>query len=403
MEKKTIGGFIAALRKANGYTQQQLAEKLNVSDKTISRWERDECAPEITLLPAMAELFGVTVDELLRGGRTPQETLANGARGRAKSDKQLRNLLRAKLTAYKNNSIVAAALGVVGLLAAVICNFGFMRAQVGFFVAVLFYAAAIFCEVIFTNNAKIEDDEEFDSAVLAAYRLSVLSVCKSVVVTVVTLFFATLPLLVFAPDPFVGLTIDWLLFALGGTAIGFLLSFAAFTLITRGEVQKNKSIALTEQGLKRDAQKKKLLKKYAAAYTAVTLVIAIATITVNALHPKVFAKGLSFDDYASFKTYVETPDSSWGETGDERPLDTILSPDGKVLCEYTLRNEYVARIEPSDDADGLPIKVYTDQALGAADVIKNDLTIILAVVFLAETIVIWCVYSSKSRALTHSR
>ena len=41
MEKKTIGGFIAALRKANGMTQKDLAERLNVSDKTVSRWERE--------------------------------------------------------------------------------------------------------------------------------------------------------------------------------------------------------------------------------------------------------------------------------------------------------------------------------------------------------------------------
>ena len=40
MEKKTIGGFIAALRKSNGMTQKDLAERLNVSDKTVSRWER---------------------------------------------------------------------------------------------------------------------------------------------------------------------------------------------------------------------------------------------------------------------------------------------------------------------------------------------------------------------------
>lgn len=41
MEKRTIGQFIAALRKANGLTQRELAEKLNVTDKTVSRWERD--------------------------------------------------------------------------------------------------------------------------------------------------------------------------------------------------------------------------------------------------------------------------------------------------------------------------------------------------------------------------
>ncbi|MBQ7916544.1 MAG: helix-turn-helix transcriptional regulator [Firmicutes bacterium] len=69
MEKKTIGQFIAILRKANGMTQKQLSEQLNVSDKAISRWERDESAPDLSLIPVLAEIFGVTSDELLRGER----------------------------------------------------------------------------------------------------------------------------------------------------------------------------------------------------------------------------------------------------------------------------------------------------------------------------------------------
>lgn len=54
MANKSIGQFIAALRKANGLTQKELAEKLNVSDKAISRWERDECSPDISLIPVIA-------------------------------------------------------------------------------------------------------------------------------------------------------------------------------------------------------------------------------------------------------------------------------------------------------------------------------------------------------------
>ena len=71
MEKKTIGQFIAVLRKSNGLTQKDLAEELNVSDKTISHWERDESAPDLSLIPVIADLFGVTADELLRGERRP--------------------------------------------------------------------------------------------------------------------------------------------------------------------------------------------------------------------------------------------------------------------------------------------------------------------------------------------
>ena len=69
MERKTIGGLIAALRKANGMTQKDLAERLNVSDKSVSRWERDDGAPDLSLIPVIAEVFGVTCDELLRGER----------------------------------------------------------------------------------------------------------------------------------------------------------------------------------------------------------------------------------------------------------------------------------------------------------------------------------------------
>ena len=61
MEKKTMGSFMAALRKANGLTQQQVADKLNVSNKTISKWECNEGYPEITMLPVIAELYSVSV------------------------------------------------------------------------------------------------------------------------------------------------------------------------------------------------------------------------------------------------------------------------------------------------------------------------------------------------------
>ena len=86
MERKTIGQFIAALRRVSGMTQKQLAEKLNVSDKTISRWERDECAPDLTLIPVIAEVFGVTSDEILRGERVVKEAVKD--REAAKTEKQ---------------------------------------------------------------------------------------------------------------------------------------------------------------------------------------------------------------------------------------------------------------------------------------------------------------------------
>lgn len=74
-EQSTMGRFLAALRKEKGLTQQQTAEKLGVSNKAVSRWERDETAPDISLLPEIAALFGVSCDELLGGGLIETEII----------------------------------------------------------------------------------------------------------------------------------------------------------------------------------------------------------------------------------------------------------------------------------------------------------------------------------------
>ena len=63
--KYRIGSNIAAYRKRDGLTQASLAEKLNYSDKAVSKWERGESIPDVVTLMQMADLFGITVDELV--------------------------------------------------------------------------------------------------------------------------------------------------------------------------------------------------------------------------------------------------------------------------------------------------------------------------------------------------
>ena len=63
--KNQIGSNIAAYRKRLGLTQARLAEKLNYSDKAVSKWERGESAPDVQTLVQLAELFDVTVNDLL--------------------------------------------------------------------------------------------------------------------------------------------------------------------------------------------------------------------------------------------------------------------------------------------------------------------------------------------------
>ncbi len=63
----TVGRRIAMLRKDKGLRQEQLAEMLGVSGQAVSKWENDQTCPDISLLPQLARILGVTVDELLSG------------------------------------------------------------------------------------------------------------------------------------------------------------------------------------------------------------------------------------------------------------------------------------------------------------------------------------------------
>ena len=153
MEKKTIGAFIAALRKANGLTQRELAEKLNVSDKAVSRWERDEALPDLSLIPVLAEIFNVTCDELLKGQRIDPEAQIP-EKAAAQKEKQIRNLLNSAKTKYQINSIISLGLGFMGLLTALLINFGFLRSYIGFWAGCAFFASAILCQIVFLIQAK---------------------------------------------------------------------------------------------------------------------------------------------------------------------------------------------------------------------------------------------------------
>ena len=64
--KKTLGAMIAELRKQHSMTQLELAEKMGVTDKAVSKWERDLSCPDINSLSNLAEILGVSVEELMQ-------------------------------------------------------------------------------------------------------------------------------------------------------------------------------------------------------------------------------------------------------------------------------------------------------------------------------------------------
>ena len=69
MDNNKMGAFIAQVRKERGVTQLELAQKINVTDKAVSKWERGVGFPDIKIIEALAEALGVSVSELMNGER----------------------------------------------------------------------------------------------------------------------------------------------------------------------------------------------------------------------------------------------------------------------------------------------------------------------------------------------
>ncbi len=65
MSNKTFGEMISSLRKERNMTQNDLAEKMNVTDKAVSKWERNLSCPDVNSIPKLAEILGVSVEELI--------------------------------------------------------------------------------------------------------------------------------------------------------------------------------------------------------------------------------------------------------------------------------------------------------------------------------------------------
>ena len=121
MDNIQTGRLIAELRKKQGLTQQQLADKLNLSNKTISKWESGSGSPDISNLPILAEALEISVDELL-----------NGKLNQLKSDTNLDMPKdcspRKELTPEqkKERAIIALAASVGAILGILAYNFGWL-------------------------------------------------------------------------------------------------------------------------------------------------------------------------------------------------------------------------------------------------------------------------------------
>lgn len=153
MAKQTIGEFLATLRKANGYTQQEVADRLGISNRTLSGWECDKVLPDILLLPALAELYGVTVDEILCGERKEKEQVNI-------SGKSVRGLLKNKLSHFGYHANILVGLIATGIILMAV---GFVSSLVALLIGVATVLVSISVLLALWRATETSVDEDIDS------------------------------------------------------------------------------------------------------------------------------------------------------------------------------------------------------------------------------------------------
>lgn len=71
MTQKSMGQIINSLRREKGMTQKELADMLNITDKAVSKWERDAACPDTLTIPKLAEILGISIEELMNAKSFP--------------------------------------------------------------------------------------------------------------------------------------------------------------------------------------------------------------------------------------------------------------------------------------------------------------------------------------------
>ena len=113
MNQTTIGSYIAQKRRTKNLTQEQLAEKLGVSNKTISKWENGKCMPDYSIIQTLCDALGVTLPELMDGEDAADSSV------RVYDDAQILDLLRRTQELERQNGILY---GLVLIVLGIACG-----------------------------------------------------------------------------------------------------------------------------------------------------------------------------------------------------------------------------------------------------------------------------------------
>lgn len=383
MEAKTMGSFLAALRKAAGMTQRELAEQLHVSDKAVSRWERDECAPDLALIPVIAEIFSVTCDELLRGGRDRGDQTGDPA----KADKQRQWILRKTRSKFISHTLLALLGPALGAVAAAGAVLGFLRAVLGFWLGAAGCLVGAVVQLVLWNGAvlSLSDDRAGDAAGLCRYELlrrteGALLICAGVLAALLPLNGYTSRNMLYLfqgqlPTPY------WSQAAAtgGGTVLLGLLLCRALNPILARRAPVSLPLETAKETVRRVRARSRVAWTLAAALSATALVHGAVTLvwpTAALVHGAVYD---TVDDFrAVMSTNLPAPEEDFTnqelmaltqqlsenqsiQFQSEEGRGQIRNRDQEAVISYSLRNQSVVflRYTPQDGDQFPAVEVVT--------------------------------------------
>ena len=121
MDLIKIGKYIAGKRKSLGMTQKQLAEKLGMSDKSVSKWERGVCLPDVSVYKELCSILGISLNEFLAGEDIAQENMIQ------KSETNIIEVIRDNIDKQKCLKVMKCILLVIAICAVSIIGFTIYR------------------------------------------------------------------------------------------------------------------------------------------------------------------------------------------------------------------------------------------------------------------------------------
>lgn len=306
--KQNLGEFIAQLRKEKGMTQRELAELLNVTDKTVSHWERGESSPDISALPILSDVFGITVDELLRGELKQQTCYPQHFIPQTPLDKTPNNYRN-----FKISNILTAAVSVMSVILGVgvkhlLAYFIFTQSAnaVAFFISL----AAVFISIVLTlifniifRNKLNPDSDAFPKYRFAANRISSLNAYFAVFcLSLIPCFMRK---------------------------HGFIFTAIAVTLILFAElILSKKGVLSTEKAFENKFKESIYLLRRSCAVLCTVLVVlggGVHFFFSGVYYPS--PKNIVFTSAEEFKAYMETPA--------EKPAEAHLADGASVTAMAT--------------------------------------------------------------------